>query len=118
MDAACRCVLVALEAAYPASGHTTAEHRQAFAVEGQAHQREVGAQSMMVLRDAPSWEVLSQQLVSVFVGAARPRALRIIEVDVRLRGHREALVFGHLQATPSTFLPTAVRQDRFTNYIQ
>ena len=42
-------------------------------------------------------EVLSQQPVSVFVGAALPRALRITEVDFHIRGHREALVFGHLQ---------------------
>jgi hypothetical protein len=42
-------------------------------------------------------EVLSQQPVGIFVGAALPRALRITEVDFHLRGHREALVFGHLQ---------------------
>ncbi len=42
-------------------------------------------------------EVLSQQPVRVFVGAALPRTLRITEVDFHIRGHREALVFGHLQ---------------------
>src|SRR5260370_3654713 len=42
-------------------------------------------------------EVLSQQPVSVFVRAALPRTLRITEVDFYIRGHREALVFGHLQ---------------------
>ena len=45
------------------------------------------------------WEVLSQQPVGVFVGAALPGALRITEVDLHLRVHREALVFGHLQAS-------------------
>jgi hypothetical protein len=42
-------------------------------------------------------EVLSQQSVRIFVGAALPRALRITEVDFHIGGHREALVFGHLQ---------------------
>ena len=42
-------------------------------------------------------EVLSQQTVGVFVGASLPGALRITEEDFHLGGHREALVFGHLQ---------------------
>src|ERR1700731_5232147 len=42
-------------------------------------------------------EVLSQQPVGVFVGASLPGALRITEEDFHLGGHREALVFGHLQ---------------------
>ena len=44
-------------------------------------------------------KVLSQQAVGVFVGAALPGALRITEVDLHLRGHREAFVSGHLQAS-------------------
>jgi len=47
----------------------------------------------------PFREVLSQQPVRVFVAAALPRALWITEVDFHIRGHREALVLGHLQAT-------------------
>jgi hypothetical protein len=42
-------------------------------------------------------ELLSQQPVRVFVGAALPRTLRITEVDFYIRGHGEALGFGHLQ---------------------
>jgi hypothetical protein len=38
------------------------------------------------------WKVQPQQPVGVFVGAALPRALRITEVDLHLRVHREALV--------------------------
>ena len=41
-------------------------------------------------------EVLSQQSIRVFVGAALPGALRIAEVDVDLGGDREALVTGQL----------------------
>jgi len=44
-------------------------------------------------------EVLSQQAVGIFMGAALPGALRIREVDFHLRVHREALVFGHLVAS-------------------
>ena len=44
-------------------------------------------------------EVLSQQPVRVFVRASLPKALRITEVHFHIRGHREALVLGHLQPT-------------------
>src|SRR5271170_6273797 len=61
-----------------------------------------------------SGEVLSQQPVGVFVGAALPRALRITEVDVHLRGHGEALVFGHLQpSVPGQRAPQ--RRGEFTS---
>src|ERR1700678_4235679 len=60
------------------------------------------------------WEVLSQQPVGVSVGAALPRALRITEVDLHLRVHREALVFGHLQTSvPGQRAPQ--RRGQFTN---
>jgi len=39
-------------------------------------------------------EVLSQQAVGVFVGAALPGTLRIAEVDVDLGGDREVLMAG------------------------
>jgi hypothetical protein len=58
--------------------------------------------------------VLSQQAVSVFIGAALPGALRITEVDVHFRVHREALVFSHLQASvPSQRAPQG--RGQFTN---
>ena len=44
-------------------------------------------------------EVLSQQPVGVFVGAALPGALRIAEEDFHIGGHGEALMFGHLQSS-------------------
>jgi hypothetical protein len=59
-------------------------------------------------------EVLSQQAIGVFVGAALPGALRITEVDLHLCVHDEALVFGHLQAS----VPgqrTFQRRREFTN---
>ena len=43
-------------------------------------------------------EVLSQQAVGVFVGAALPGALRIAEVDVDLGGDGEIFVTGELQS--------------------
>src|SRR5271165_1147669 len=59
-------------------------------------------------------EVLSQQAVGVFVGAALPGTLRITEVDVHLRGDGEALVFGHLQpSVPGQRAPQ--RGGEFTN---
>ena len=41
-------------------------------------------------------EVLSQQSIRVFVGAALPGTLRITEVDVDLGGYREVFVTGKL----------------------
>ena len=41
-------------------------------------------------------EVLSQQTVGVFVGAALPGTLRVAEVDGDLGGDREVLVTGQL----------------------
>ena len=43
-------------------------------------------------------EVLSQQTVGVFVGAALPWALRIAEVDVDRGGDSEVFVTGQLQS--------------------
>jgi hypothetical protein len=59
-------------------------------------------------------EVLSQQAIGVLVGAALPGTLRITEVDVHLRGHGEALMFGHLQpSVPGQRAPQ--RRGEFTN---
>ena len=43
-----------------------------------------------------SREVLPQQEIGVFVGAALPGALRITEVNLHIRRYREVFVFGHL----------------------
>ena len=43
-----------------------------------------------------SREVLPQQEIRVFVGAALPGTLRITEVDLHIRRYREVLVLGHL----------------------
>jgi hypothetical protein len=61
-----------------------------------------------------SGEVLSQQAVGVLVGTALPRALRIAEVDIHLRGYSEALVFGHLQSSIPSQRPSQ-SSGEFTN---
>lgn len=43
-------------------------------------------------------EVLAQEPVGVFVGAAQPRAMGIAEVDVEIGGQRQAFVIGKLLA--------------------
>ena len=43
-------------------------------------------------------EVLPQQEIRVFVGAALPGSLRITEVDLNIRRYREVFMLGHLQA--------------------
>ena len=43
-------------------------------------------------------EVLAQQAVGVFVGAALPRTARIAEVDPHIGGNGEALMASHLFA--------------------
>jgi hypothetical protein len=56
-------------------------------------------------------EALSQQPIRVLVRATLPRALRITEVDFHIRGHRESLVFGHLQpAVPGQRAPQGRRE--------
>jgi hypothetical protein len=65
----------------------------------QVSQTWMTAQNAMIMgteRIGFLWEILSQQPVGVFVGAALPGALRITEVDVDLGGDREALVTGQL----------------------
>ena len=44
-----------------------------------------------------SREVLPQEQIAVFVGAALPGTLWIAEVDLHIRGYRKLLVLGHLQ---------------------
>src|SRR5258707_10173394 len=61
-----------------------------------------------------SGEVLSQQEIGVFIGAALPRTLRVAEVHFHVGGHRKLLVPGHLQsAVPRQGAPQACRE--FTN---
>jgi hypothetical protein len=56
-------------------------------------------------------EVLSQLTVRILVRAVLPRALRITEVHSHIRGHREALVFGHFQpAVPGQRAPKGVSE--------
>src|ERR1700691_4338178 len=45
-----------------------------------------------------SREVLPQEQIGVFVGAALPGTLWIAEVDLHFRGYRKILVLGHLQS--------------------
>ena len=64
-------------------------------VETQCHLVELG---LRIDRQVGSFrEVLSQQPICVFVGAALPRALRITQVDVHIGGHRKTFMLGHLQ---------------------
>ena len=44
------------------------------------------------------WEVLAQKTIGVLVGAALPRAVGITEVDIQVRGERQALVIGKFLA--------------------
>ena len=63
-------------------------------IEAQGYLVEIGLR--IVGQVGFSGEVLSQQPVGIFIGAALPGALRITEVDFHIGVHREALVFGHL----------------------
>jgi len=56
-------------------------------------------------------QVLAQESIGVFVGAALPRTLRITEVHFDVRGNSEALVLGHLQpAVPGQRAPQRRRK--------
>jgi len=78
-------------------------------VEMQCHLVELG---LRMDRQVGSFrEVLSQQPICVFVGAALPRALRITQVDLHIGGHRKTFMLGHLQpAIPRQRTPQRCRE--------
>ena len=58
-----------------------------------------------------SREVLSQQEMGVFIGAALPRTLRVAKIYFHIGGHRKLLVPGHLVTpVPGQRAPQACRE--------